>query len=73
MDHWRLDPPGGMDWRPLERGGTLARAWSPTTPELGSSPARVRREEGKTVKPARRSPGSIGGVMAEQRWQIGGG
>jgi hypothetical protein len=50
-------PPGGADWRPPERGGTLAGAWSPIAPELGSSPVRVGREEGRTVKPARRSPG----------------
>jgi hypothetical protein len=50
-------PPGGADWRPLERGGMLAGAWSLTSPELGSSPARVGHEEGRMVKPARRSPG----------------
>jgi hypothetical protein len=50
-------PPSGADGRPPERGGTLTGAWSLTAPELRSSPARVGREEGRTVKPARRSPG----------------
>jgi hypothetical protein len=52
-------PLGGADWRPLERGGMLAGARSRTTPELGSSPARVGCGEGRTVKPARRSPGLV--------------
>jgi hypothetical protein len=34
----------------------LAGAWSPAAPKLRSLSARVRRREGRTVKPARRSP-----------------
>jgi hypothetical protein len=52
-------PLGGANWRPLERGGTLTEAWSPTASELGSSPARVGCGEGRTVKPARCSPGLV--------------
>jgi hypothetical protein len=66
-------PLGGADWRPPERGGMLAGAWSLTAPELGSSPARVRCGEGRTVKPARRSPGLIRrrdgrAATANRRW-----
>jgi hypothetical protein len=50
-------PLGGADRRPPERGGMPAGVWSRTAPELGSSPARVRCGEGRTVKPARHSPG----------------
>jgi hypothetical protein len=53
-------PLGGMDWRPPERGGMLAGAWSLTALELGSSPARVGCGEVRTVKLVRRSPGLIG-------------
>jgi hypothetical protein len=49
-------PPGGVDWRPSERGGVLIGVWPPAAPGLGSSPARVGRGEGRTVKAARRSP-----------------
>jgi hypothetical protein len=52
-------PLSGVDWRPLERGNMFAGAWSPTAPELGSSPARVGSGEGRTVKLARCSPGLI--------------
>jgi hypothetical protein len=52
-------PLGGVDWRPPERGGTLTEAWSPTALTLKSSPGRVGCGEGRTVKPARRSPGLI--------------
>jgi hypothetical protein len=52
-------PLGGADWRPLERGSTLAGAWSLSAPELGSSPVRIGCGEGRTVKPARRSPGLV--------------
>jgi hypothetical protein len=66
-------PPSGADWRPLERGGTIARAWTPTAPKLGSSPTRVRPEEGRTVKLARRSPGldkwcDSRATTTNQRW-----
>jgi hypothetical protein len=66
-------PLGDTDWRPPERGGMLAGAWSPIAPELESSPARVGCGEGRTVKPARRSPGLVrrrdGRVaMANQWW-----
>jgi hypothetical protein len=52
----------------------LAGAWSRTAPELGNSPARVRCGEGRTVKPARRSPGLArwhGGraAMVSRRWE----
>jgi hypothetical protein len=65
-------PLGGADRRPPERGGMLAGVRSRTAPELGSSPARVGCGEGRTVKPARRSPGLArrrGGraAMASQR------
>jgi hypothetical protein len=50
-------PLSGADQRPPERGSTLAGGRSRTTPELDSSPARVGCGEGRTVKPARRSPG----------------
>jgi hypothetical protein len=61
-------------WRPPERGGMLTGVRSRTAPELGSSPARVRCGEGRTVKPARRSPGLVrqrGGraAMASRRWE----
>jgi hypothetical protein len=49
-------PLSGTDRRPPERGGMLAEVRSRTAPELGSSPVRVRCGEGRTVKPARRSP-----------------
>jgi hypothetical protein len=49
-------PLGGADRRPPERGGRLTGVRSQTAPELGSSPARVGCGEGRTVKPARRSP-----------------
>jgi hypothetical protein len=52
-------PLGGADWRPPERGGMLAGARSLIAPELGSSPVRVGCGEGRTVKPARRSPGLV--------------
>jgi hypothetical protein len=50
-------------WRPPERGGTLAGAR-----------VRVGREEGRTVKPAQRSPGldrrHVGrATTANRRWQ----
>jgi hypothetical protein len=66
-------PLSGTDWKPLERGGTLTGAWSPTAPELGSSPTRVGCGEGRTVKSARRSPGLVRrrdgrAVMANWRW-----
>jgi hypothetical protein len=66
-------PLSGMNYRPPEQGGTLARAWSPTAPELESSPARVRCGEGTTVKPARRSPGLVRrrdgrAATANRRW-----
>jgi hypothetical protein len=50
-------PLGGVDRRPPERGGTLAGIRSRTAPELKSSPTRLGCGEGRTVKPARRSPG----------------
>jgi hypothetical protein len=50
-------PLGGADRRPPERGGTLAGVQSRTAPELDSSSVRVGCGEGRTVKPARRSPG----------------
>jgi hypothetical protein len=50
-------PLGGADRRPPERGGTFAGVRSRTAPELESSPVRVECGEGRTVKPARRSPG----------------
>jgi hypothetical protein len=67
-------PPSGTDWRPLERGGTIAGAWTPTAPKLGSSPTRVRPEEGRAVKLARRSPGhdkwcDSRATTTNQRWQ----
>jgi hypothetical protein len=46
------EPLGGADWRPPKRGGTLAGAWSPTAPELGSLPARVGCGEGRMGRPA---------------------
>jgi hypothetical protein len=58
---------------PLEARSTmdLSAAW--TTPELGSSPARVGCGEGRTVKPARRSPGLVrrrdGRAAMANRWQ----
>jgi hypothetical protein len=52
-------PLGGTDRRPPERGGMLAGVRSRTAPELGSSPARVGCGEGRTVKPAWRSPGLV--------------
>jgi hypothetical protein len=64
---------GGVDWRPLEQGGMLAGARSRTAPELGSSPARVGCGEGRTVKPARRSPGLVrrrgGRATTANRWR----
>jgi hypothetical protein len=66
-------PLGSVDWWPPDRGGMLAGAWSSTTPELGSSPARVGCGEGRTVKPARRSPGLVrrrdGRAAMANRWQ----
>jgi hypothetical protein len=67
-------PPGDVDWRPPKRGGMLVGAWSPTTPKLRSSPARVGHEEGSTVKPAWRSPGldrrrDGRATTANRRWQ----
>jgi hypothetical protein len=56
--------PSSADWRPPERGGMLVGAWSPTAPELRSSPMRVGRGEGRTAKPRRRSPGL-------ERWRDG--
>jgi hypothetical protein len=50
-------PLGGADKRPPERGGMLAGVRSRTAPELGSSPVRIGCGEGRTVKPARCSPG----------------
>jgi hypothetical protein len=64
-------PLGGADWRPPERGGRLAGVRSRTAPELGSSPARVGCGEGRTVKPARRSPRLVrwrGGRAATANW-----
>jgi hypothetical protein len=42
-------PLSGTDWRLPERGDMLVGAWSPTAPELGSSPVRVvwRGEDGE--------------------------
>jgi hypothetical protein len=54
VHHGPLD---GADRRPPERGGMPTGVWSRTAPELGSSPARVRCGEGRTVKPAWHSPG----------------
>jgi hypothetical protein len=65
-------PLGGADRRPPERGGMLAGVESWTAPELGSSPVRVGCGEGRTVKPARRSPGLArqrGGRAATARWR----
>jgi hypothetical protein len=50
-------PLGGADRRPPERGCMLIGVRSRTAPELESSPARVGCGEGRTVKPARCSPG----------------
>jgi hypothetical protein len=50
-------PLSGADRRPPERGGMLAGVRSRTAPELGSLSAMVRGGEGRTAKPARRSPG----------------
>jgi hypothetical protein len=52
-------PLGGADRRPPERGDMLIGVRSRTAPELGSSPARVGCGEGRTVKPALRSPGLV--------------
>jgi hypothetical protein len=68
MDHWRLGPP----WT-TRRGGMLVGAWSWIGLELGSSPARVWCGKGRTVKPARCSPGLVrrrGGQAAmTNRWR----
>jgi hypothetical protein len=67
-------PLGGVDRKPPERGGMLTGVRSQTAPELGSSSVRVGCGEGRTVKPARRSPGLArrrGGraAMASRRWE----
>jgi hypothetical protein len=67
-------PLGGADRRPPERGSMLAGVRSRTFPELGRSPARVGCGEGRTVKPARPSPGLVrwrGGraATASRRWE----
>jgi hypothetical protein len=66
-------PLSGADRRPPERGGMLAEVRSWTAPKLGSSPARVGCGEGRTVKPARRSPGLArrrrGRAATARRWQ----
>jgi hypothetical protein len=54
VHHGPLD---GAYRRPPERGGLLAGVRSRTATELRSSPARVGSREGRTVKPARCSPG----------------
>jgi hypothetical protein len=66
-------PLGGADWRPLERGGMLTGAWSPTAFELRSSPTRVGCGEGRTVKPVWRSPELVRrcdgrAATANRRW-----
>jgi hypothetical protein len=65
-------PLGGPDQRPPVRGGLLAGVRSQTAPELGSSPARVGCGEGRTVKPARCSPGLArrrgGRAATASRW-----
>jgi hypothetical protein len=65
-------PIGGTDRRTPERGGRLTGVWSRTAPELGSSSARVECGEGRTVKPARRSPGLVrrrgGRAATAYRW-----
>jgi hypothetical protein len=66
-------PLGSADRRPPERGGMLAGVRSRTAPELESSPARVGCGEGRTVKPARRSPGLArrrgGRAATASRWR----
>jgi hypothetical protein len=66
-------PLGGVNRRPPEQGGRLAGVRPRTAPELGSSPARVRCGEGRTVKPARRSPGLVrrlgGRAATANRWR----
>jgi hypothetical protein len=55
MDHDRAHSPlwigGGTNTRSLGRGGVLARAWPPTTPWHGSSPARAQKREGSAGEP----------------------